>query len=71
MMRTGKISPAPSSRQGPVWSPRSVRKEVDGYDAIQLAFDDAKEKHTNKPMKGHFAKAGAAPKRILQGIYQV
>jgi len=41
-------------------------KDVDGYDAIQLAFDDAGEKHMNKPMKGHFAKAGAAPKRVVK-----
>ncbi|HPG33475.1 MAG TPA: 50S ribosomal protein L3, partial [Lentimicrobium sp.] len=39
--------------------------EVDGYDAIQLAFDDKKEKHTTKAEMGHFAKAGITPKRKL------
>lgn len=33
--------------------------ENDGYNAIQMAFGDAKEKHTTKAMAGHFAKAGA------------
>jgi len=41
-------------------------KGKDGYEAIQLAFDDAKPKHINRPMKGHFAKAGADPKRIVR-----
>lgn len=40
--------------------------EVDGYEAIQLAFDDAKDKHITKALKGHFAKAGAPPKRIVR-----
>ena len=31
--------------------------ENDGYNAIQVGFVDAKDKHTNKPMKGHFEKA--------------
>ncbi|MBK8443858.1 MAG: 50S ribosomal protein L3 [Sphingobacteriales bacterium] len=37
--------------------------ETDGYNAIQVAFDDAKEKNVPKPMKGHFAKANVTPKR--------
>jgi large subunit ribosomal protein L3 len=41
-------------------------KETDGYDAIQLAFDHRKEKHLTKALKGHFAKAGSEPKRILR-----
>ena len=40
-------------------------KENDGYEAYQLAFDDKKEKHTTKPMLGHFAKAGTTPKRYV------
>ena len=34
--------------------------ETDGYNALQIAFEEAKEKHVTKPMKGHFAKAGTA-----------
>ena len=39
--------------------------EKDGYSAVQLGFADAKEKNVTAPMKGHFAKAGVAPKRHL------
>ena len=37
--------------------------KTDGYSAIQLAFDEAKEKNTSKPLQGHFNKAGTTPKR--------
>ena len=37
--------------------------ETDGYKAIQLAFDDMKEKSANKPLIGHFKKAKTSPKR--------
>ena len=39
--------------------------ESDGYRAVQLAFDDKKEKSTTKPLLGHFKKAGVSPKRKL------
>ncbi|MCI4667909.1 MAG: 50S ribosomal protein L3 [Bacteroidia bacterium] len=39
--------------------------KCDGYDAIQLAFDERKEKNTPQPLKGHFEKAGTSPKRKL------
>lgn len=37
----------------------------DGYDAVQLAFDNQKEKNTTKAMQGHFADAKAPPKKVL------
>ncbi len=37
--------------------------ESDGYEALQLAYGEAKDKNTNKPMKGHFAKAKTSAKR--------
>ena len=37
----------------------------DGYNAVQLAFDERKEKNTPRPLKGHFDKAGTTPKRKL------
>ncbi|MBQ7853091.1 MAG: 50S ribosomal protein L3, partial [Muribaculaceae bacterium] len=39
--------------------------EKDGYEALQLGFQDKKDKHTTKPMAGHFKKAGVTPKRHL------
>ena len=38
----------------------------DGYDAVQLAFDNKKEKNTTKAMQGHFAEADAPPKQIVK-----
>jgi len=40
--------------------------ETDGYNAIQVATGDVKEKHVNKPMKGHFKKAGIPFKKLLR-----
>lgn len=39
--------------------------EVDGYEAVQLAFGEKKEKNTTKPLLGHFKKANTTPKRKL------
>jgi large subunit ribosomal protein L3 len=39
--------------------------DPDGYNAVQLGFDNMKEKNATKAMLGHFAKAGCAPKRAL------
>jgi len=39
--------------------------ETDGYSAIQLAYDEKKEKNTSKAMTGHFKKAGISPKKKL------
>jgi len=62
----GKNIPCTVIQAGPCVVTQIRSKEVDGYDAIQLAYDDAKPKHINKPLKGPFAKAGAAPKRITR-----
>jgi large subunit ribosomal protein L3 len=42
--------------------------EVDGYEAIQVGFEDKREKLSNKPEKGHVAKAETAPKRFIREI---
>ena len=39
--------------------------EKDGYEAVQLGFQEKKEKHTTQPEMGHFKKAGVAPQRHL------
>ena len=39
--------------------------EKDGYAAVQVGFQDAKEKNTSAPLMGHFKKAGVTPKRHL------
>lgn len=62
----GKNIPCTVIQAGPCVVTQVRTKDNDGYEAIQLAYDDAKDKHVNKPMKGHFAKAGAQPKRIIR-----
>ena len=50
---------------GPCIVTQVKTKEVDGYDALQIGFDEAKEKNTSAGMKGHFTKAGTTPKKKL------
>ena len=61
----GKNIPCTVIEAGPCVVTQVKSKETDGYDAIQVAFDDKKEKHTSKAMKGHFAKAGVSPKKVV------
>ncbi|BAB03853.1 50S ribosomal protein L3 [Halalkalibacterium halodurans] len=42
--------------------------DSDGYEAVQLGFDDQKQNNANKPEKGHAAKAETAPKRFIKEI---
>lgn len=48
---------------GPCVVSQVKTKDTDGYDALQLAFDNKREKSTTKALAGHFKKAGAPPKR--------
>lgn len=41
-------------------------RENDGYEAVQLGFEDLRDKLVRKPQQGHFKKAGVAPKRFLR-----
>ncbi len=59
----GKNIPVTVILAGPNYVTQVRTKEVDGYDAVQLGFDDKKEKNTPKALKGHFEKAGVSPKR--------
>lgn len=43
-------------------------EESDGYNALQLGFDEKKEKNTKKPLLGHFDKAGTTPKRFVKEV---
>ncbi|MFJ8263937.1 50S ribosomal protein L3 [Rummeliibacillus sp. NPDC094406] len=45
--------------------------ETDGYEAIQIGFDDKREKLSNKPEKGHVAKANTTPKRFIREFRDV
>ena len=61
----GKNLPCTVIEVGPCVVTQLKTVEKDGYEAVQIGFQEAKEKNTTKPMKGHFAKAGTTPKRHL------
>ena len=61
----GKNIPCTVIEAGPCLVTQIKTKESDGYDAVQIAFDDKKEKASNKAMLGHFNKAKSSPKRKL------
>ena len=61
----GKNIPCTVIEAGPCVVTQVKTVENDGYDAIQLGFEDKKDKHTPGGEKGHFKKAGVTPKRHL------
>ena len=61
----GKNVPCTVIEVGPCVVTQVKTADKDGYEAIQLGFVDAKDKHTSKPLQGHFKKAGVTPKRHL------
>ncbi len=61
----GKSIPCTVIEAGPCLVSQIKSIETDGYEAVQLAYDEKKEKHTTAPMLGHFKKAGIAPQRKL------
>ncbi len=58
----GKNIPCTVIEAGPCVVTQVKTTETDGYEALQLAFDERKEKSTGKPLLGHFKKANTAPK---------
>ncbi len=61
----GKNVPCTVIELGPCVVTQIKTLEKDGYEALQLGFEQKKEKHTTQPMAGHFKKAGVAPQRHL------
>ena len=59
----GKNIPCTVVEAGPCVVTQVRTVETDGYTAVQLAYDEKKEKQTSKALKGHFAKAGTTPKK--------
>ncbi|MDR0363428.1 MAG: 50S ribosomal protein L3 [Bacteroidales bacterium] len=62
---SGKNIPCTVIEAGPCVVTQVKTKEKDGYDAIQLGFDEKKEKHTTNALRGHFKKTGTTPKKVL------
>ena len=61
----GKNLPCTVIEAGPCVVTQIRTIETDGYEAVQLAYDETTEKHASKALQGHFAKAGVAPMRKL------
>ena len=61
----GKNLPCTVIEAGPCVVTQLRTIEKDGYEAVQLAYDETTEKHTSAPLQGHFKKAGVAPMRKL------
>ena len=62
----GNVIPVTLIEAGPCEIAQKKTVENDGYDAVQLAYCDAKEKHLTRAELGHFKKAGISPKRHLK-----
>ena len=64
----GKQTAVTIIEAGPCVVTQKKTVETDGYNALQLAFGDKKEKHSLKSEIAHFAKANTAPKKVLKEI---
>lgn len=62
---TGEVIPVTVIEAGPAAVTQIKTVETDGYDAVQIGFEDAKPQRVNKPMTGHFEKAGVQVKKNL------
>ncbi len=62
----GVLTPVTVLQAGPCVVTQVKTEENDGYEAVQVGFADKKEKSVNKPEKGHFDKAGVAPKKFVR-----
>ena len=62
----GSVIPVTVIEAGPCSVTQKKTVETDGYEAVQLAFGDLREKLVNKPQAGHFKKAGVSAKRHLK-----
>ncbi|GAB2834670.1 MULTISPECIES: 50S ribosomal protein L3 [Ferruginibacter] len=65
---TGKQTAVTIIEAGPCVVTQKKTIETDGYNALQIAFGDKKEKHSLKSETGHFAKAQTSPKKFVQEI---
>ena len=61
----GRVIPVTVLAAGPCAIIQVKTMEKDGYEAVQAGFGERKEKHTNKPMKGHFDAANENAQKVL------
>ena len=61
----GQVVPVTVVEAGPEVVTQIKTVETDGYNAVQVGYEDQKAHRVNKPMTGHYEKAGVAPKKHL------
>lgn len=61
----GQVVPVTVVEAGPEVVTQIKTVEIDGYNAVQVGYEDQKAHRVNKPMNGHYEKAGVAPKKHL------
>lgn len=62
----GNVVPVTVIEAGPCVIVQKKTAENDGYSSVQFGFEDLPDRKVNKPRKGHFEKAGVAPKKYLK-----
>ncbi|NLL16771.1 MAG: 50S ribosomal protein L3 [Clostridiales bacterium] len=62
----GNVIPVTVIELGPCPVVQKKTVETDGYNAVQLGFGEVKVQRVNKPVKGHYAKANVAPRKLLK-----
>ena len=62
----GRVVPVTVVESGNNFVLQNKTDEADGYNAVQIGFGDVKEKNVNKPLKGHFEKAGVKAVRFIR-----
>lgn len=62
---SGEVIPVTVIQAGPAVVTQIKTAETDGYEAVQIGFEDQKAHRVNKPLTGHFEKGGVAPKKYL------
>lgn len=68
MDEDGTATPVTVIKAGPCVVVAKKTREKDGYDAVQIGFEERAERHTNMPMRGHFAKARVRPQKYLREV---
>ena len=64
----GSVHPVTVLKAGPCLVLQVKSTDRDGYDAVQLGFEEIKPNRSTKPMIGHAAKAGTGPKRVVREV---
>ena len=68
IFQDGTMIPVTVIEAGPCVITQVKTKENDGYEGVQVGFLQKKEKHTTKPLAGHFKKGNVSPLKILKEI---